>query len=255
MEFKWVVNKEDIERLNNFVDKFKGNNFVKGRVKRNLSDSIPQFTESEFWKWMIGCLLTTQQRSGPNSRISKFLIITPFPLSYDSCKKTKNLKNYSYEVLTKSRGIRRTNKISEEIKFNFDWLVNDGWEKIINISEKLMEARKQKPSTENIKVEREACLLVQDLKGIGPKQSRNLWQAMGLTRYEIPIDSRIIKWLNKNEFPFTLSPSGLSDENYYQMLMGGIQEWCERADIFPCIFDAAIFSSYDEEWPEDYELW
>ena len=26
MEFKWIVNQQDVERLNNFIDKFKGNN-------------------------------------------------------------------------------------------------------------------------------------------------------------------------------------------------------------------------------------
>ena len=29
------------------------------------------------------------------------------------------------------------------------------------------------------------------LAGFGPKQARNLLQGLGLTRYEIPIDSRI----------------------------------------------------------------
>src|SRR3712207_8726784 len=34
------------------------------------------------------------------------------------------------------------------------------------------------------------------LKGFGPKQSRNLLQGLGLTRYEIPIDIRITRWFN-----------------------------------------------------------
>jgi len=261
MEFKWIIDKEDVQRLNDFVNKHKENNFVKNRIRRNLSNSIPQFSKSEFWKWMVACLLTTQQRSGPNSQISKLLITNPFPLNYDFCKKSDNLQADVYNILTKFGGIRRTNKISDEIKLNFNWLENNGWDKVIKASERLMDARKQKPSSDCIKVEREACLLIQNrkgiggLKGIGPKQSRNLWQALGLTRFEIPIDSRIIKWLNQNKFPFTLSASGLSDENYYQLLMSGIQKWCLESDIMPCVLDAVIFSSYDEEWPEDYELW
>jgi len=255
MKFQWIITDEDTELLNNFVNKHKENKFVKSRIKRNLSDNIPDFSKEEFWKRMVACLLTTRQRSGPNSKISKFLVTNPFPLNYNFCKESNNLQNDSYEILTKFGGIRRTNKISEEIKFNFNWLENGGWDKVIEISEKLIEARKQKPNLENIKIERTACLLVQNLKGIGPKQSRNLWQALGLTRYEIPIDSRIIKWLNNNGFPFTLSASGLSNENYYQLLIDGIQKWCLESNIFPCVLDAAIFSSYDKEWPEDYELW
>jgi thermostable 8-oxoguanine DNA glycosylase len=255
MKFQWIITDDDTKLLIDFVNKHKENNFVKSRIRRNLSDNYPQFSKEEFWKWMVACLLTTQQRSGPNSKISKFLITNPFPLNYNSCKESENLQNDTYEILTKFGGIRRTNRISEEIKYNFNWLEIGGWTKVIEISDKLTDARKNRPNLENIKIERTACLLVQNLKGIGPKQSRNLWQALGLTRYEIPIDSRIIKWLNKNGFPFTLSASGLSDENYYQLLMDGIQERCLKSDIFPCVLDGAIFSSYDEEWSEDYELW
>ncbi len=203
---------------------------------------------------MVACLLTTQQKSGPGRKITKFLISNPLLLNYDFCKMSKTLQNDAYEILTKFGGIRRTHRISEEIKSNFDWLSKGGWEKVNKISEGLVEARKQTPKLENINTERAACLFAQNLKGIGPKQSRNLWQALGLTRYETPIDSRIIKWLNKNGFPITLSSSGLSDENYYQLLMNGIQKWCLESDIFPCVLDAAIFS-LNEEWSEDCELW
>jgi len=65
-------------------------------------------------------------------------------------------------------------------------------------SDVLIKIRKEDPNKEHIKIEREACILLQELKGIGPKQSRNLRQALGLLRYEIPIDSRIVKWLNLN---------------------------------------------------------
>src|SRR3989344_722242 len=255
MKFRWIITKQDIKSLNNFVNIHRKNNFVKNGIERNLSDKIPPFSKSKFWKWMVACLLTTQQRSGPNSKISKFMITDPFPLSYELCQKYKNVEEESHKCLTKFGGIRRTNKISGEIKFNYYWLENGGWGKILEISEKLIKIRKQKPSSESIKIERVACLLVQDLKGIGPKQSRNLWQSLGLTRFEIPLDSRVIKWLNKNNFPFILSASGLADENYYLLLMNGIQKLCLESRILPCVLDACIFSSYDTgEWPEDYEL-
>lgn len=255
MDFQWIINNEDVKLLKDFVSKHKGNNFVKGRIKRNLSDSSLKFSRDEFWKRMIACLLTTQQRSGPNSNISRFLKSSSLILDYNYCKISNNLEKEVYEVLTKFGGIRRTNSISEEVQFNFNWLEDTGWEKITEISKKLIELREQKPNLDNIQIERVACLLVQNLKGIGPKQSRNLWQSLGLTRYEIPIDSRVIKWLNNNKFPFVLSASGLSDENYYQLLMDGIQKWCLKSEIFPCVLDAVIFSSYDPEWPENYDLW
>ena len=255
MKFQWEIENHDIELLNKFVNIHKDNNFVKSRIKRNISFPSPNFSKEEFWKWMVSCLLTTQQRSGPNSNISKFIVNNPFPLNYNFCKNSNNLSSFVFDTLTNFGGIRRTNRISDEVKYNFDWLEKDGWFKIIEISKKLIEGRNKQPNCEFIPIEQNACKIAQELKGIGPKQSRNLWQALGLLRFEIPIDSRIIKWLNKNGFPFTLSASGLSDENYYRLLMAGIQQWCLKSGIYPCVLDGAIFSSFDEEWPEEYELW
>ena len=85
------------------------------------------------------------------------------------------------------------------------------------------------------------------LKGFGPKQSRNFLQTLGLTKYEIPIDSRIINWLNDFGFPVKLSSALLSENNYYHFVSDGIQELCEKADIYPCVFDAVVFSSFDDD--------
>jgi thermostable 8-oxoguanine DNA glycosylase len=85
------------------------------------------------------------------------------------------------------------------------------------------------------------------LKGFGPKQSRSLLQELGLTRYEIPIDVRITKWLNDFGFPVTLSGDASSDRNYYRFVSEGIRELCKACRIYPCLLDAAIFSSYDKD--------
>ena len=58
-----------------------------------------------------------------------------------------------------------------------------------------------------------------------------------------------------NGFAFILSASGLSDERYYRLVMDGVQKGCLESGVYPCVLDASIFSSYDEEWPEEYELW
>lgn len=81
--------------------------------------------------------------------------------------------------------------------------------------------------------------------GFGPKQSRNLLQGLGLTKYEIPIDSRITKWFNEFGFPVKLSASALSDLNYYKFVSKGLRELCDACNIYPCLLDAAIFSSFD----------
>lgn len=81
---------------------------------------------------------------------------------------------------------------------------------------------------------------------IGSKQSRNILQILGLTRYEIPLDSRITKWLNSNlDLPYHVSGNGLRNAEYYHFIMDLVQDACTTAEVLPCIFDAAVFSSYD----------
>jgi hypothetical protein len=88
--------------------------------------------------------------------------------------------------------------------------------------------------------------------GFDPKQARNVLQALDLTRYEIPIDSRVTNWLNDLlHFPVRLSSIALADVEYYKFVQSGIRELCEARDLFPCIFDRAVFSLKDgESWQE-----
>ena len=90
-----------------------------------------------------------------------------------------------------------------------------------------------------------AEFLADRIMGLGPKQSRNVLQFLGLTRYEIPIDSRVTGWLNEFGFPVRLSAQALSDPNYYCFVSDGLQVLCEEAGVVPCVLDAAVFSSYD----------
>ncbi len=124
------------------------------------------------------------------------------------------------------------------------WLEGGGWQEVFDIVNNLL-------TNSSVAVERESAKLIMvKLRGFGPKQSRNLLQMLGLTKFEIPIDSRITKWLTDFGFPIKLSAAALGDENYYNFVQDGFRKICEACEIFPCVLDAAIFSSFDEEWPE-----
>ena len=105
--------------------------------------------------------------------------------------------------------------------------------------------------------ERGAARFVDEkFKGFGPKQSRNLLQGLGLSRYEVPIDSRITKWLNEFGFPIRLTASALADRNYFEFVSDGFQRLAEACGIAPCVLDAAIFSSFDDGgWTEENVVW
>lgn len=250
MKYNWQIRKHDLKRVKAIIESQCGSTFVKERIEWNLDKQYPPpVDENRFWEAMVLALLIIQQRSGPNSAVNRFGAVRPAPLSLQNCSsQSKNLSRYVERTLKKFGGIRRIKRIGDEITHNHKWLVDAGWKQIMDISRDLNVLRMKKASPKAIPVERKAARFVaQNLKGFGPKQSRNLWQALGLFRYEIPLDSRITKWLNANKiFPFELSATALQDRNYYEFVMSGIQELCVRCNVLPCILDAAIFSSYDQ---------
>ena len=89
------------------------------------------------------------------------------------------------------------------------------------------------------------------LKGIGPKQSRNLLQTLGVTKYEIPIDSRITGWLNRLGVYPKLGAGALADSALYELVMDGLAGVCKQAGVYPCVFDAAVFASFEQ--PDAYD--
>jgi len=53
-----------------------------------------------------------------------------------------------------------------------------------------------------------------------------------------------------------LSSMALGEEEYYCFVSDILREWCVQSAILPCVFDAAVFSSFDnEDWPEEVPVW
>lgn len=245
MKIEWIIEPGEIDRVKAFVAEHRDNPFVQNRVKRNLRSNKPPISKAEFWETHVGCLLTTQQRSGPKSAVSRFMS-KPFPLSYEACCKEPDVGKFCLAVLKRFGGIRRSSVISREVVENFDFLNDGGW--LLTLEH--LEAVRLHSSPE---IERQAAdFLADSLKGIGPKQSRNLLQWLGLSRFETPIDSRITRWLNSFGFPFKLTANALGDQNYYSFVSTGFQKLSTACGIEPCVLDAAIFASYDgDAWTEE----
>lgn len=70
---------------------------------------------------------------------------------------------------------------------------------------------------------------------------------MGLSKYEIPLDSRMVKVLKALEFPVPLSAKALADESYYCFIEDGIQQLMAEIDVYPCVFDACAFASFETD--------
>jgi hypothetical protein len=91
MKHAWVIEPADVEKLKAFVALHKDSLFVKQRIDRNLRDDTPPVRKEDIWQQMVACLLTTQQRSGPTSAVTRFIRTAPFPLAYEVCRKTAEL--------------------------------------------------------------------------------------------------------------------------------------------------------------------
>ncbi len=246
MEIRWQITSADIKRIQEFISERQNDVFVQHRRKRNLASSKPRVTESPVWHVMVGCLLTTQQRSGPGTPVSKFMRRRPFPLNYEVCRKHKQPAKLCLRTLESHGGIRRTRTISDQAARNLHTLENGLWPELKSRLNSLCHTTT--PATERAT----AQFLQDNLHGIGPKQARNMVQWLGLSRFEIPLDSRITKWLNKFGFPVELNSTALADQHYYNFVSGGVQQLCEASGEFPCVLDAAIFSSFDgDKWTEE----
>jgi hypothetical protein len=255
MKFDWHIEQGDIQAVQSIVAEQQNRTFVIDRMKRNVNGALPQISQGELWQTQMMCLLTSQQRSGPNRPVSNFLSEKPFRLSLQKCRDVKDVKSFVNSTLTNFGGIRFTDNIAKRAAANFEKLETGGWKDLLTWLDKLKIQRLQSPHPSHYHLERQAALYMDGYEGFGSKQSRNFWQALGLTRYEFVLDSRITDWLKKMNFPVPLSSAALGDEAYYVFLSDILRELCTKANVLPCVLDAAIFASYDEqEWAlEDWQ--
>lgn len=244
MNITWNITQTDINKVEKVIADNE-NAFLQARRLRNVDKQNIVIDKDKIIKTMIMCLLTSQQRSGPNSVVGQFLRLDPFPITTDILTMTENVEELFKNTLRQNGLTRYVNRISSFFSSNYRTITESNWTLLKTLEE-------LKHSDSKIKEREIADKIASNFDGFGPKQSRNFLQALGLTKYEIPIDSRIITWLNDFGFPVSLTSSPLGDKGYYHFVSDGIQELCEKAKIYPCILDAAIFSSFDnDEWTDE----
>ena len=244
LEIKWNIKRSDIKYVKNLIKDQAGSARVKSR-KKNLTRSKSSIDEGVFWRSMAVARLTAQNPVGSGSRVDRLAKTTPFPLAYEIvCLKRRNLEDFIAETI-RNAGIGKYKRSARDLTTNLRFLEEEkGWEQTLNEVNRLIEPITSIAATK--KKEREVARYIAKMfQGFGPKQSRNLLQMLGLIRYETPIDSRVMKWLNKYILPghAKLHSDMLADKEFYEFVLDGIQDLCEQAEIYPCIFDAAVFSA------------
>lgn len=250
MRFRWEFDDDDVRKIHAAVALKAESGLVKARIRRNLATTKPPVEREKFWDVLVGCLLTSVQRSGPDSPVSNFLKPKNFKLTLTVCESDCDLGATALNHLQGFGGIRFGKKISKQLCENLAYMTGDAWDGCVAELERLR-------AEQTLEAERRAARHFDwQFAGVGPKQSRNLLQILGLTRHEIPVDSRIVKWLKRFGFPVPLSAFALADADYYEFVEDGIQLLCRHADVLPCVLDASIFASYDRrEWTEEESIW
>lgn len=241
MELEWLISESDLRHVTALVDQQQENAFVRVRMKLNLSPRA-QVTRGEVWNSLLAARLSSAQASGPSSPISRFLRTSPFPLDYEVVRASRAPADAIADVLRSAGGIRFWRRIGDDMAANLANLESTLWPTLLDACNGLI-------GHDDRRAEIAAAKVVATLVGFGPKQSRNVLQQLGLTRHEIPIDSRVIRWLNEHDFPVHLNAQSLGDPAYYGFVMDGIVALCAAADVSPCVFDAAVFSAVDgDQW-------
>ncbi|HEV2462248.1 MAG TPA: hypothetical protein VGT04_00455 [Acidobacteriaceae bacterium] len=212
------------------------------RRKWNVDETLAPTAKDDFWKWLVLSLLSSQQpyREGsPTWRLENS--VDPFPLPMQEFGPLSEI-----QISERLKQFRFHDRITKQLLANYRWLFapGDGWNRTVQPMLKgLLEQRNASPNAAHKELERQtANTLVEKLHGVGPKQARNLLQSLGLTRYEIPLDSRVVGWL-RDCLGWNIIIEALVWKDYYEDLLDRVQASCEAASVLPTIFDAAVFDS------------
>lgn len=160
-------------------------------------------------------------------------------LSYQMCRKQREVEPFLLAELRRA-GLWRAKPIALNLTKVLAVLEAGEWKQLI------AQLRTLRSYTTKAK-ERAVAQYLQagHFPGIGPKQSRNYIQWLGLSRYEIPIDSRMLKTLKRLACNFVPSSNALGDENVYVFLQEAVQEIAAHFNMYPCVLDACVFANAD----------
>ncbi len=243
MNANWTISAEALKGWKRLVEQNKNKPLAAQRLAQNVLRLEPlDLSEENIWRVLVGCNVTTQQRSGPNSAVSKFLQSDSPALDLNRCKGSRNVQVLIEKECAKAR-LRRSTIIGGYLAQTLDNLENKrGWEEL-----QTQLASLEKGTTLQTERDIAAYLSSGKFPGLGLKQSRNFLQSIGLSRYEVPLDSRVLKRLREFGANFVPSGSAMVDEAVYLFVQDLVQRIAKELDIYPCELDACIFDSFGGE--------
>ncbi|SHN30319.1 hypothetical protein SAMN05192549_10757 [Duganella sacchari] len=248
MQALWNLDKTSLKEWANFVKQNEDKELPKRRRHRNVRRKDIDLSKGEIWRVLIGCQVTTQQRSGPGSAAHTFMQSKSPTLSLTECRKSRSVSQL-VQAECRGAGLRRGTIIGENLSRIFDYLESGGWKQLQEQLDTLV-------SNTSLAKERKVVEYILESKkfpGLGQKQARNFIQWLGLSRYEIPLDSRVMKKMKEMGATFVPRSSSLIDETVYVFVQDVLQKIAQSLEIYPCELDACIFASFDEDSDDDVD--
>jgi len=248
-----LITQKNIDAVIRVLEQQKAHKIVAERREKNVNvpGSPPNVSREILWHAHMLCLLTSQQPSSEGDPVSILLNEDPFPLSYRKCAEVKSVRAFVRQTLYAREGIRfREERIPGMAEQNFKRLEAGGWDEVKQFANGLRKRRARPHNWSNYELdhpyEEKAADYMDDYQGFGPKQSRNFWQALGLTRYVSVLDSRVKKWCVQN-LEGDWARFEISRRRDYTTMADTIRELCRRANVLPCMLDAAVFSKFERD--------
>jgi thermostable 8-oxoguanine DNA glycosylase len=236
MELIWKLSDSDINRIRDFVKKYMNPN-VEKIINKNINHIDRVIDKDSLLKAMLICLMSSETDSYPASKIEQIFTKKPFLLNCQYLFKVSNIELAFQETFQTFGVTKFLKKVPKYFSTNFDFLVETDWalESEINRS---LDHELTKYDERKL-----ADMVDRSFKGFGSKEARSFLLALGVTKYEIPIDYKLLKWLKAFDFPITFSNIALQDIFFYHFVSDGIQKLCEISEIYPCVLYASIVSS------------
>lgn len=233
MELIWKLSDSDIIKIRDYVSKNK-NQKVEKIINQNINHIDRIIDKDSLLKAMFICLLSYDTDAYPEDKINQLLIKKPFLLNYEYLFKVRDIEILLQEAFQTFGLTKFLNKVPRYFSTNFEFLEETDW----NLESEIKGAIEHELTKYE---ERELADKVdKSLKGFGSKEARSFLLALGVTKYEIPIDLRLIKWLENFGFPIKFSKTALQDILFYHFVSDGIQKLCEISEIYPCVLYTSI---------------
>lgn len=235
----WSIDKYSLSKWKRLVDEQWEKKLPQHRYQVNVKRIGIDLSKGSVWRALVGCQVTTQQRSGPKSGVSRFLKSSSPALSIAACRSAANLSDMLERELNQA-GLRRAPTIATNLVTIYNHLEAGEWKELAG----QLATLETRPT---LLKERSVVnyLLGGKYPGLGQKQSRNFIQWVGVSRYEVPLDSRVLKRMQTFGASFVPSGSALTDEAVYLFVQDCLQQVASALNIYPCMLDACIFSSFD----------